>query len=201
MARRILQLAIILPVVLLSCQSGQNNRGEIESETTYIENEAEYVAAGIAIAAQTQGVLSNALMKAMQDGGVPEAISYCNINALNITDSLSELYGAEIQRISDKNRNPQNQADADEIAIINRFKEALMEDVPQPVLVMKEDKLVFYHAIISASNCLVCHGKVGETMEASIYELISNMYPGDKATGYEAGEVRGAWKISFNQNN
>jgi hypothetical protein len=45
--------------------------------------------------------------------------------------------------------------------------------------------------------CLKCHGNLGQEVEAKTYDKILELYPNDKAVGYDINQVRGIWSIEF----
>jgi uncharacterized protein (UPF0335 family) len=47
--------------------------------------------------------------------------------------------------------------------------------------------------------CLKCHGTTDKQMERETYSKIKELYPNDKAIGYDVNEVRGIWSISFDK--
>jgi hypothetical protein len=49
-------------------------------------------------------------------------------------------------------------------------------------------------AIPTGGLCLVCHGR---TIPTDVAEQLGREYPFDAARGYEAGDVRGAFSISW----
>ena len=54
------------------------------------------------------------------------------------------------------------------------------------------ESFLWMKPIVTEPVCLVCHGKaVPEAVAAAIAER----YPGDGATGFEAGELRGAFTV------
>ena len=51
-----------------------------------------------------------------------------------------------------------------------------------------------YHVFLG-DLCLQCHGKP-ELMALEVKEALAEKYPGDLATGYEAGDFRGVVRVS-----
>ena len=41
--------------------------------------------------------------------------------------------------------------------------------------------------------CLICHG---DNIDSTISTKLNELYPNDKAVGYKAGEIRGAFTIT-----
>lgn len=58
-----------------------------------------------------------------------------------------------------------------------------------------DGKKVFRYikAIPTGEICLNCHG--GDTVKPEIEALLAEFYPNDKARGYSAGDIRGAFTI------
>lgn len=170
---------------------GENN------QTTSID----YPAKGQEIAAVTFATLAGQLQKSIKKGGLAEAVSYCNVAAYPLVDSLSEVYQADIRRTSLKVRNPQNTPNSKEKLILQQYAEAEKAGTPLKPIVneLMSDAVSFYAPIKVNDFCLKCHGKVGETLQAADYHIIQNLYPEDKAVDYMAGDLRGMWSITFHK--
>lgn len=190
-------ISVILILFLLACKQPSNNKLPEVIDTSF--NVESYREKGLDIALYAQGAIGGALQSAMKEGGVPNALSVCNLQALSITDSLSQHHNVVLQRVSDKNRNPQNKASELDLIVLNKFKEMMAKDEPAlPIVEKQNGKVVFYHAILANTNCMKCHGVVGvDILEAHNNEILS-LYPNDLAIGYEPGKLRGAFKITFN---
>lgn len=144
--------------------------------------------------------LSSQLKSAMKQGGVPYALTFCNVTAMPITDSLSAHYDVDIKRVSTQNRNPDNAADALEESVISSLQKMMVAsyDGVNMVVLDQEENPVYMQPIVMADQCLQCHGKPGTDITAANYEIIKNLYPNDKATGYRSGDLRGIWRVRFN---
>jgi hypothetical protein len=190
---------ILIAISIAFCVSCNHNSTQSIEEKTVEADYSEVIEKGIEIVGLSQAALSSALMSAMQEGGVEYALSFCNVKAVPIADSLSQFHKVAIMRVSDLNRNSNNFATGKDAEVIARFKNDLLGgSIPEPLVVENESgQKVFYQAIITNANCLVCHGKIGETLLEENHKMILSLYPEDKATGYESGQVRGAWKIVF----
>jgi hypothetical protein len=89
----------------LSAQDeGAIHEGQAVDQSKYTSES--YLIKGSEIATQTQKELLRAVQGAMAEGGPAYAVDYCNLEALEIKDSLSELNNCTIQRLSFKYRNP-----------------------------------------------------------------------------------------------
>ncbi|GHC62174.1 c-type heme family protein [Ulvibacter litoralis] len=157
---------------------------------------------GLQYALATKAVLGKNLMGTIQKKGVNEALTFCNERAYPLTDSMSTVYNVAIKRVSDKPRNPNNQANAAELKYINSFKNDIKNAVePTPIVDRQQDVVKVYYPITTNTMCLQCHGKPNENIEATTLKEIASLYPSDKATGYESNEVRGIWSITFPKTN
>ncbi|HBY68813.1 MAG TPA: cytochrome c family protein, partial [Flavobacteriaceae bacterium] len=55
----------------------------------------------------------------------------------------------------------------------------------------------FYYPITTNSMCLQCHGIPNKTIQPEVLTTIIDLYPNDKAIGYNINEVRGIWVLNF----
>ena len=145
---------------------------------------------------QTQQVLASNLMNAMREKGPAGAVAFCNEKAYPLTDSMSAVYDVTIRRVSDKNRNPANKADQEELAYIEILKEALAQGKPlKPSEISRAGYTKRMYPIVTQAACLKCHGKPGENINPETLSKINALYPNDRATGYEENQIRGIWVI------
>lgn len=143
--------------------------------------------------------LRERLMEAMQAGGPVEAIAVCNVAAPQIAESHSEARGWSVGRTSLKVRNPGNVPDAWERGVLQQFeaRRAAGEDpaaVEFAEVVDRGGAKVFRYmkAIPTAEPCLACHGS---NLAPEVAAKLSQLYPQDTATGFAAGDLRGAFTI------
>jgi len=176
---------------------GHGNENWTQSGKKYEEGEIEktYADIGLEYALSTKKILGKNLMEAIQQKGTMEALTFCNIQAIPLTDSMSTQFNATIKRVSDKNRNPNNKANAEELHYIAQFKKDLVDkkDI-KPIVLEKGDNIQFYYPIETNTMCLQCHGK---QIKPEVRRQILKLYPKDLAVGYDENEVRGIWSISF----
>lgn len=156
-----------------------------------------FLGKGEQIALETFSTLSGNLQSAIQVGGVPYAIQYCQTAASPLTDSVSTRYGVSVKRTSQQVRNPANAPDLFEEAALLRFDSLLAKgDLPSPyVSLIGLDTVAFYGGIFTQPACLQCHGQLNVDLTEENYALINSLYPDDQATGYLSGEWRGIWSI------
>lgn len=162
---------------------------------------ATYSDIGLKYALTTKAQLGKNLMKAINEKGAAGAVEFCHIEAMKLTDSMSVMHNAIIARVSDKPRNPKNKANTKELGHITAFKELLESgsDI-DPIVEEIYGEINFYYPITTNTMCLQCHGKPNEQITSSTLSTLKNLYPEDRATGYDIGQVRGMWSIHFSKN-
>ncbi|EGV43388.1 DUF3365 domain-containing protein [Bizionia argentinensis JUB59] len=157
-----------------------------------------YEEIGLKYAMSTKAQLGKNLMQTIQKKGTLAAVEFCNVAAYPLTDSMAVAHQANIKRVSDKPRNPDNRANSQELEHIEKFKASVAANrEPQAIVEETDDLVKFYYPIVTNTMCLQCHGK---TIEPEVYKSIKALYPKDEAIGYMENEVRGIWSISFDKN-
>jgi|TARA_R110000782_G_C14819291_1_gene413985 uncharacterized protein DUF3365 len=168
-------------------------------EELTIEESQAYTLKGQEIAQQTFKALSGSLKKAMSDGGVTNAVKFCNVNESIIVDSLEKHYDVSIKRTSHKLRNEKNKPNASEQEMIDYYLNTskITEDLFPEVKRNTDNTVSFYSPIHLQPLCVTCHGTVGKTVSESDYKSILALYPNDKAVDFDIDEFRGIWSITF----
>jgi len=184
-----------LSLLAIACTSKQDSS---QTETAPVDTAA-VMQEGRAIVQSTFATLSSNLSGALKEGGVSHALEFCNIEAMPLTDSLSTHYGIEIRRASHRPRNPQNRADSLELASIQAYINQLEENGELKPFVYRRQGQILFHAPIRIAGdlCLNCHGNPGADIAQGDLKVIQDLYPEDEATGFELGELRGIWSITF----
>ncbi len=153
---------------------------------------------GKRIAMQTKGTLGKNLLNAINSNGTEYALTFCNSRAIPLTDSMSLVLNASVKRVSDKNRNPNNKANTQELAYIRKAKEALSNGKSvDPKLITGENSYTGYYPILTNQMCLQCHGNPGTDLTTEVSDKIKALYPADLATGYGLNELRGIWVVEM----
>jgi hypothetical protein len=168
---------------------------------------AEDAGANEALTAQARGIaakfadkLKGELMTAMKADGPVRAIDVCNVAAPAIAGEVS-TDGWTVKRTSLKPRNAKAGPDAWEKQTLEFFEAEKAKGADAAKLERSEVADVggvrtfrYMKAIPTAAEpCLACHGgTIAEPVKAKLAEL----YPQDQATGYHAGDIRGAFTIS-----
>jgi hypothetical protein len=201
-------LTMVLLAAMLGCKdsdarkkSGPDGTGpqadELAKPAMTVED---YREKGMEYAMAVQGALGKTLQGKIQKEGIGEAVAFCKVEALPITDSLSALLGARISRITDKPRNPENTAGAEEMQFISNFRAELAGgQAPEALVVRQGEHTNFYNPILTNNLCLKCHGTPGQDIRPEVLSTIVALYPEDQATGYSSSQLRGLWKVSFSE--
>lgn len=142
------------------------------------------------------------LKNAMQQGGPVNAIGVCNTTAMPITAKVSLEQGLMLSRVSLKNRNPANAPNDWQMEVLESFEnrkaagEELATMAWSEIVVMDgKQQFRFMQAIPTGTLCLQCHGS---DISPEVSARLAELYPGDKATGYAEGDMRGAFVVTRN---
>lgn len=142
--------------------------------------------------------LSTNLMQAIEEGGIPHALEFCKMNALQITDSVSELHNIVVRRVSDRNRNSENAADAPQAELMRFMRKRLAQGVEvNDTVIFSSDRIAYYAPIFVGEPCLQCHGLAKNKIKPENLQIIKALYPDDRATEYRKGDLRGLWYLQF----
>jgi hypothetical protein len=201
---------IVLITLASACKETKQENTEKQAVKTEIdrtgplsdEEKAHYTSVGKSISQATFQVMSKNLQEALAHGGVQEAASYCNVVALKLTDSLSQVHNARIKRSSLKLRNKDNLPNEDERKMLTKYQEDLDNDLQiSPLVVASEpDSVQFFSPIFTKALCLTCHGIKGKELNEKDYALIAKLYPDDEAIGYQENDFRAIWSIKMLRN-
>ncbi len=142
--------------------------------------------------------LKGELQAAMKEGGPMAAIQVCNERAPEIAANMSAESGYTLRRTSLK---PRATAPTDwERAVLEDFESRKASGTPVAEIawhnvtkVDGEKQLRFMKAIGTEGVCLNCHG---QNLDPKLKAEIDRLYPNDQATGFEKGDIRGAFSIT-----
>ena len=161
---------------------------EMSGDTVVVEKASISSDSLKSFATETKKLLMKNVGEQMQKGGPESALEFCNIEAMPLTQSMSEKHGLEISRVSDKMRNPKNVANAEELKLIEQYKKQLLAgELLKPV----RTETHYYEPLVTNAMCLQCHGEPGKNIKPNVSAKIAELYPGDLAMGYKENEVRG----------
>ncbi len=146
------------------------------------------------------GDLKSTLKSALKSGGPLAGIEVCSRSAAAIAAEHSRRTGWRIGRTSLKPRNPANAPDAWERKVLRDFeaRRAAGEDPRKmeyfEVVPLKGKRVFRYMKAIPvvAKPCLACHGTA---IAPEVARKLDELYPEDRARGYRAGDIRGAFTI------
>jgi hypothetical protein len=157
------------------------------------------IARGDSLSKATFDTLRHALMTTIASKGLPAAVSYCNEQALPITNYYASA-GISIQRVAAKYRNANNQLDSLDKIQWNKYEQLKASgDTLSPAVVELNDAFVYYKPIMLQPMCTSCHGEKNTAIPPMLQATIDSLYPQDKAVGFAAGDLRGMWKIRFSK--
>lgn len=193
--RQIKYISIIFgSIILLSLCTDRTKK----SESLENISKADYLTTGHMVAMETFATLSSNLQSAMKQGGVSNAVEYCNVAAVPLVDSLQQLHQVNIKRTSLKVRNPNNKPTDMEKEQLLMYQKQLSDGMElEPVLHESTEGVIYNAPIYVMPFCQRCHGSVGTDITNRDYEHIMNLYPLDQATDYQSGDLRGMWSITF----
>jgi hypothetical protein len=178
-----------LPVLLMAgCASGPT-----------VEEQAAMAAEARKTAGSLIQQLGGELKQAIGAQGPDGAIAVCKEKAPAIAASLSKSSGFDVKRVSPKNRNPAGVPDAWEAEAQAGLEKRLAAgekpetlDTWQVVDTPAGKQFRYAKALPVQPVCLTCHG---EAIPDAVKVRLAAEYPNDKATGYQAGMVRGIISI------
>jgi len=194
-AYRSLALLALLPVATLSCVSASPSP-QVEAGPTQ-----DWIAESRGLAQQLGSELKAELTRAMIDDGPVGAISVCRDKAPAIAARLSAQSGATVGRTAHRVRNPANAPDEMQRILLDQFAGELASGKFQGPLEAAFEinrggqvERRYMRAIPMEGLCVTCHGKV---LAPELAAAISAQYPADEATGFEPGQLRGAFSVTW----
>ena len=135
--------------------------------------------------------LKQALLAGLAQGP-DKAIAACKVEAPRIATELS-VDGILLGRSSHRLRNPVNEAPAWVAPVLDGYV-ATAGDLEPVSVSLAEGRAGYVEPILMQPLCLTCHGDV---QDPALVERIEADYPQDRATGFEAGELRGVFWIEY----
>lgn len=141
------------------------------------------------------------LVAAIQAGGPQSAVGVCRTIAPAIAGQASRTHDMKVGRTALRVRNPANAPDAFERRVLDDFVRKIAAGADPATLEHAEitaedgEKTFRYMRAIptAAEPCLACHGK---TIDPALKAEILRLYPGDQATGFAPGDLRGAFTVT-----
>jgi hypothetical protein len=134
--------------------------------------------------------LGGTLKEKLANGDPKAAITFCAQQAIPLTNETGEALQLAVSRVTDKPRNPQNQASPEELKLMAEAKDAA-ERGESPTYFEQNGQ--FYFPMTMQPLCLTCHGEI---IAPVILQELGRHYPNDLAIGYRENEFRGFIKVS-----
>ncbi len=167
-----------------------------------MQAEDERLAASRALVGEFAAELSAALGGAIEAEGPAAAVAVCRDLAPEIASRLSRQSGTRISRISSRFRNPQNLPEPWQRQALDQLQNEMPDPatrafsdpaaLPEQFAVDARGEARYLKAIAIAPLCLTCHG---EQLSETVRGQLAEHYPHDRATGYQLGELRGAFSV------
>lgn len=135
------------------------------------------------------------LQMALKSGlakGPAEAIQVCRVKAPEIATALS-VDGIRMGRSSHRLRNPDNTAPDWLSPIMQVYLDDPASREPRAVE-LADDRWGYVEPIMVQPLCLNCHGS---KLAPDVAEQVAELYPEDRATGFEVGDLRGVFWLEF----
>ncbi|HVP67747.1 MAG TPA: DUF3365 domain-containing protein [Anaeromyxobacteraceae bacterium] len=136
-----------------------------------------------------QDRLQGRLARALSDGGPAAAVSVCRDEARQLALAVERESGVQLGRTSDRLRNPANAPPAWAKRAVAGAA-GLKASAVAPTALDLGDRLGVLFPIPVRGTCVGCHGPP-ESLPVSVKQALEAAYPGDRATGYAEGELRG----------
>ena len=147
--------------------------------------------------------LGQKLQSAMAEGGAVNAIGVCNTQAPEIAGRVSSQNQVKLSRVGTRARNPvmgvpndwQAKALAQFDAALARGEKPADIEFSETVETANGKEFHFAKPIVLQPMCVSCHGNP-EQISPEVKAKLNELYPNDKAVGYQPGQLRGAVVLS-----
>ncbi len=182
---------ILLFVLIAGCATDTARTDLAQSEASE---------AGEMLIVEFRAALKSELVQALTEGGPENAITVCYTKASEVAEGISAMPGVEVRRVSLNQRNTGYSSDEFERIVLETFKATAAENPQVHVEQIKEGDEIkairYMKEIRTGEMCLKCHGDPA-TFSDGLKAKLAEFYPEDPATGYKAGESRGAFSVIF----
>ena len=190
----------ITAVGLLAACGNEGGGGGDATGRAVTEADQPYVALARHAARGLGGELKGRLQAAMREGGPVAAVDVCQKEAPEIATKVSQELELEVGRTALRVRNAANAPDDWERAQLEAFKTAMEAGEDPAGLEASEvfeaegqTVLRWMKPIPMGKVCATCHGS---DIAPEVQAAVAAAYPEDAATGFEAGELRGAFTVT-----
>ncbi len=135
------------------------------------------------------------LQAALRDGlaqGPVEAVAACQIRAPEITNARTRD-DVRVGRTSHRLRNPANVGPGWVAPILAGYRSDASDRAPRSVA-LPGNRAGYVEPIVTQPLCLTCHGN---DVAPEIASRIEQLYPSDRAVGFDVGDLRGVFWTEF----
>lgn len=129
------------------------------------------------------------LDEAIRAGGTVHAIEVCRSDAADIAREIGEQHRVRVGRTTLRLRNPANAPPAWARSSVQAASGKKAAEV-KPAVVDLGDRVGMLRPIAVMPACTRCHGPV-EGIDPDVRAELARSYPGDQATGFAPGDLRG----------
>ncbi len=150
-----------------------------------------------AAAQDFSGSLRGQLKARLGEGGPVAAVEFCKVEAPKIAAAAQARHGVTLGRVpvAGRMRNPANAPGDWQAKVLADFEARARAGEAADTLAFAQSEglpegvaLRMAKGIAVEPGCLTCHGKaIAEPVRAAL----AKQYPGDTATGFEVGDLRG----------
>ena len=177
-------MALVVPLVVVSCQDKAKRLEPVPQELQ------PRVALANAAIADLKTTLSGRLLDTIQKQGPKAGIEVCSAEAEQLTKDVASRHGVEVGRTSARLRNAKANAPRPWLESYVREVSSLKAKDAKPAAFDLGDKIGVAQPLGAQAQCLTCHGDPAG-IPADVSAVLGERYPGDRATGYAEGDVRG----------
>jgi hypothetical protein len=152
------------------------------------------------VAKELTAELRRLLSEELAKGGFAGAVRVCAEQAQTATGAFNNATGASARRVSLRYRNALNQPDPFEERLLREWQSLPPgKELPAESSTVQTDEqgrrhLRYLQPIRVQAMCLTCHGDPAG-IPAEVKQILASRYPKDLATGYKAGDLRGAVSV------
>ena len=146
---------------------------------------------GARILAPFKQDLQAALRAGLAEGPIA-AISACRLQAPGIAKAQS-TNGIRVGRTSHRLRNPSNIAPAWVAPLLDAYAADSAGRDPRTVTI-GDGRAGYVEPVLIQPLCLTCHGNA---LAPDIAARLQELYPDDRATGYDIGDLRGVFWVEY----
>lgn len=149
------------------------------------------LARGASLLAPFKRDLQQALQRGLAEGPV-QAVAACQLRAPEIANALSRD-DIRVGRSSHRLRNPSNAPPDWARPILDAYVASPSGRAARAVR-LPSNRVGYVEPILLQPLCLTCHGEV---LAPDVASRINELYPEDRAVGFEVGDLRGVFWIEF----